>query len=450
MTDKPPPYSIEAEQSVLGSCLLDNRMIDDAALIIRAEDFFRADHAETWVAIVSLRDRGIPVDGVSLADYLIKAGRFAAMGGNEFLRTLVDAVPHAANGCYYAAIVREKAIGRALIEALEETMKECYAGYLPADELVAIAEERIFAIADREVDGTVSPMDAMVGEAVSVTLKRRDVRHCGLATGFPDLDDLVCGLQPGTLSLIAARPSIGKTSLAIAIAANVAAVPEDRSIKQKSVLFVSLEMNGIEITNRLMASWGDIDTHKLSDPRYMNEDEWRRFYDAAGEVERLGIHIDDSPVRSVSQIAAVARRMKHRKGLDLVMIDYLGLIDGRRAKNDNRQEEVAKISRDLKAMARHLDVPVIAMSQLNRLPESREGKRPRLSELRESGALEQDAHCVMLLHRPEFYDANDQPGIAEIIVAKNRNGPTGTVRLAFHKAFTRFDSLGPEIEEAAF
>lgn len=435
IADRLPPQNLEAERSLLGSCLLDQRMIDEAIEILTSPaDFYRDSHREAWEAMLVIREAGDPVDAVTLADRLIKAGRFYEIGGDDFLREIVNAVPIAANARYYAGIVRERAIARRVLEEATETIREVYSNTKTASELICATEERFFAIGEAEA-GLSWGAEDLVGESMARLDVRRAGGSPGLETGYTQLDLMTGGFQPGGLVILAARPSQGKTALGLDICRRVAV--------ETPVLFVSLEMSRHEIGDRLLSSQGSVPGSLLHNARMMSERHMQSVYGAANALSRLRFRIDDSARRTVGQIAAQARRMKRRYGLGLVVIDYLGLIDGQRQKGESRQEEVARISRGLKASAKNLMVPFLVLCQLNRQSEHRDGRRPELSDLRESGQIEQDADLVMMLHRPEFYDADDQPGVAELMIKKNRNGATGTIRLAFRKECTAFDSLEP-------
>ena len=423
--------------SALGSCLLDNDQIDEIAAWLQEPDFYRAAHGEVFRAILELRDAGKPVDAVTLADHLIARGRFEAIGGDEFLREICESVPHAANGIYYAKIIRERSIARQILECVTETIEEVYSNLHTAQELVERHESRVFAITDRSVAAETIDAETLVDETWGRLRTLQEKRSVGLPTGFTDLDDMVAGLIPGQYVILAARPGVGKTALALNIAGQVAA-------GGTGVLFVSIEMGRVELGNRLLASIGMVDGSKLLKPWFMRDEDWAKLGNACAEISRFPLFIDDAPVRTTSQIAAGARRIRRRSpvGLGLIVVDYLGLISGQKTKGESRQEEVAGISRRLRAIGKSLRVPMLVLHQLNRSVESRDDRRPRKSDLRESGQIEQDADVILLLHRRD-----DQPGIVEVIVDKNRNGTEGTVRLAFNGPLTRFDSLAPDIPD---
>lgn len=442
--DRMPPQNRECEQGVLGSCLLDNRAIDDVvAAGLRADDFFRAAYGEVWTAILEMVRAGVGVDGLTLAEHLERAGTFEKLGGNELLRELVDAVPHAANAVYYARIVREKAMGRRLIEACGDVIKRCYSNQFAAPDLLCEAQEILQAIVDRDLDGETVGYAALVDETMARMTLREQGDLLGTGTGFKDLDGITGGFRPGELTILAARPGMGKTSLALDFTEAVAATG-------MPVLFFSVEMGREPLGDRIITNEAGVDNARFQRPWGLTGDERRRIANAANRLMGLPIEVDFSPSRTVAEIAAVARRLKrrHANGLGLVVVDYLQLLDGTRRKNDNREQEVARISKDLKALSRSLHTPVLTLAQLNRELEKRADKTPALSDLRESGSLEQDADVVLLLHRPEYYKPDDRPGEAELHVAKNRNGATGMVPLAFLAETTKFAPLARRADPA--
>ncbi|MBX6312722.1 MAG: replicative DNA helicase [Isosphaeraceae bacterium] len=439
--DRLPPQNLEAEQGVLGGILRDNEVLHDIIPILRIEDFYRDSHQVVYRAIRDLYDQGKPVDAILLAEELIRRGEFEKIGGLDTLEQISNSVPHAANALYHAQIVREKAIVRELIEASNEILREGYANTHTAEELLQMAEQRVFQIAEKQVTGDTVALAEVVTQAMARISARAETRHpvTGLATGFFELDDLTSGLHPAQLIILAARPSMGKTAFALNLCEHIAVE------QRQGVLFVSLEMGQLELAERLLCARARVDGHKLRTGKSMGNRELQMLGKAYEHLHASPLFIDDTPTRSVLQIAANARRLKLRHGIGLVVVDYIQLIDAEETR-DSRQEQIAKISRRLKTLARELQVPVIALSQLNRAVENREDRRPRMADLRESGAIEQDADLVLLLHRPEYYDPNDQPGIAELIVAKNRNGATGTIKLTFLKNFMRFENLAAVAE----
>lgn len=431
-----PPASLEAEKALLGSCLMDPSVIDEAASILGDGDFFRDAHDVVWRAILDLHERGRDVNAVTLADHL--GARFERMNGMDLLEQIMAATPHSANGQYFAHIIRAKATLRKLIAASNETLVECYSNEATPDQIVGAAESRVLAVADRDAGSGLVDAGTLIVESMSNIHARNGRQPRGVMTGFDDLDWVTDGFKKQDLVIVAARPSMGKTAFACSIAVHAA-------LEKIPTMFFSIEMNAASLGERLLACEASVAGDRLRRPWEMDDAEKDRLGKASRKLSGAEMQINDRPSQSVSQMAAAARRMRARRGLGLVVIDYLSLIDGQRQRGENRQEEVARISRRLKMMARELDCPVVCLHQLNRQAESRDGHRPRLSDLRESGQIEQDADMVLLLHRPDYYDVNDSPGVAEVIVAKNRNGPTKAVRLAFHRHCTRFDPINEPV-----
>jgi replicative DNA helicase len=440
--DRVPPQNIEAEKSLLGSILLDNDVLHEIIPMVGVDDFYRDSHQIIYQAIRDLYDETKGIDAVTLADELLRRDQFTKIGGDETLREIVDFVPHAANAKYYAGIVRERSISRQLIDTATEIIRDGYSNQFTAQDLVESAERKIFSIAEDQIQGDTLELKDVVTKAMDRIAERADSGGhsvTGLASGLIDLDDITGGFQPGQLIILAARPSMGKTAMALNIC-------EHAAIGLKvPVLFVSLEMAHLEIAERLLCSRSRVDGYKLRTGKVANR-EMAQLARAFNDLSTGGqIFIDDTASRNMLQIGASARRLRRREKLGLIVVDYIQLVDSEESR-DSRQEQIAKISRRLKTLARELPVPVIALSQLNRAVENREDRRPRMADLRESGAIEQDADMVLLLHRPEYYDANDQPGIAELIVAKNRNGRTDTVKLNFVKSLMRFENLATVAE----
>jgi replicative DNA helicase len=436
LSDRLPPQNLEAEQGVLGSILLDNDVLHEVVGFLNADDFYRDSHQLVFRAIRDLYDLGKAVDAITLADELTRREQYKGIGGDEFLAQISNSVPHSANAKYYAQIVRQKAIGRQLIETANEILRDGYSNSFTAEELLEAAERRIFGIAEDQTKGDTVELKDVLSSAMDRIALRSESTHpiTGLATGFFDLDDMTGGFQPEQLIILAARPSMGKTALALNICDHAAV-----DLKTPALL-VSLEMGELELGERLLCSRSKVDGHKLRTGKNMGGREMMHLGKAYEELRSSPIFIDDTPARNMLQITANARRLKLRQNLGLIVVDYIQLIDSEESR-DSRQEQIAKISRRLKTLARELHLPVIALSQLNRAVESREDRRPRMADLRESGAIEQDADLVLLLHRPEYYDANEQPGIAELIIAKNRNGATGSIKLTFLRNTTRFENL---------
>ncbi len=439
LLDRAPPQSVEAEQAVLGSLLLLPDLCDEVALILRPDDFYADAHRHLYEHMLSLHEQGKRIDTTLLVNRLSDAGQLEDAGGVAYLAEIAHAVPTAANAEYYAGIVHEKSTLRALILATTEVLRDAYDSSSDTRELMNRAESKIFAVRDARSPGEVVPMDQVLQE----TFKQIDARlrgeHVGVPTGFADLDGLTGGLHGGELVILAARPSMGKTALATNIADHVAA---DAGV---ATLFVSLEMSRLELGQRMLCARGEISGNKFRSG-FLSGDDRRDLMEASAQLSKAPLFVDDTPSRTVTEIAATARRLKRRHELGLIIIDYLQLIEPDNS-NDPRQEQVAKMARRLKAMARELKVPLLCLAQLNRQSELSKDNRPRLSHLRESGAIEQDADLVMFVHREEYYLTREQledpakshlKGMAKIIVAKQRNGPVDDVDLAWFQEFTRF------------
>jgi replicative DNA helicase len=434
--DRLPPQNLEAELCVIGSMLIDNETLHDVVPLLKVEDFYRDSHQILYRAIRDLYDLGNAIDAITLIDELTRRGEFEKAGGDETISKAINGTPSAANAKYYAQIVKQRAVSRELIEAGNEILRDGYSNNFTADELLQSAERRIFAIAEDKATGeTIEIKDVLVSAMDRITA-RAEHNHTvtGVGTGYYNLDDITSGFQPTQLIIIAARPSMGKTALALNICEHVICE------LNKTVLFVSLEMGELELTERLLSSRGRVDGYKLRTGKGLGTQDMAQLGKAYNELVKAPLLIDSTPARNMLQITANARRLKLRQDLGLIVVDYIQLVDAEESR-DSRQEQIAKISRRLKQLARELKIPVVALSQLNRGVENREDRRPRMADLRESGAIEQDADLVLLLHRPEYYDENDQPGIAELIIAKNRAGATGTVKFAFLKNLTRFENL---------
>jgi replicative DNA helicase len=434
--DRLPPQSREAERSVLGSMLRDNGVIGDVLQILRVDNFYLDAHQKIFQAIIALYDKGHPVDLVMLADLLAQQKQIEDVGGYPYLSELWNAVATAANAEYYARIVRDKAIVRNLIHAGTEILRDAYDSVAAADELLEGAERKILDIAQMGITGQTFTLEEALREAydrIDTRQQQDQMSISGLPTGFVDLDEKTAGLQNSELIVVAARPSAGKTAFAINIVRHVAV--EDN----QPVFFVSLEQSRIELAERLLCCQARVDSHKLR-KGHLGSDDMDKLIEAGGILKNAKLFIDDTPGQGMLRIAANARRLKLRHKIRLVVIDYLQLIepDNRR---DSRQEQVSQISRRLKFLARELQVPVMALAQVNRSSEDRQDHKPRLADLRESGAIEQDSDTVMLLHRPEMYEPGQHEGTTEVIVAKQRNGPTGEITLTFVKQFMRFENF---------
>lgn len=434
--DRLPPQSREAERSILGSLLRDNGVIGDVLQIIRTENFYLDAHQKIFQAIVTLYDKGHPVDLVTLAELLQQQKHIEDVGGYAYLAELWDAAPTAANAEYYARIVRDKALIRHLIHASTEILRDAYDQGTPADELLEGAERKILDIAQLGITGqTITLQDALreAYDRIDTRTTKDQMSISGLATGYLDLDEITAGLQNSELIIVAARPSVGKTAFALNLARHISG--EEKA----PVFFVSLEQSRIELAERLLCCQAQVDSHKLR-KGHLGSTDMDKLIEAGDQLRQARLYIDDTPGQGMLRVAANARRLKLRHQIRCVMIDYLQLIepDNRR---DPRQEQVAQISRRLKFLARELQIPVIALAQLNRGVEDRQSHEPRLADLRESGSIEQDADTVMLLHRPEMFEPGQHEGTVEVIVAKQRNGPTGKVTLTYVKQFMRFENF---------
>jgi replicative DNA helicase len=430
--DRLPPENLDAERSVLGSMLRDNVVIDDVSLIVAAEDFYTDAHQKLFAAIVALHQAGQPVDLVTTAEEMQRRKYIEDIGSYAYLASLWDAAPTAANAVHYAKVVREKSTFRRLARAADRIAQAAWSPTGPAAEAIALAEREVFALAEDAVAGDVADAAQVVGEVydhVDACHSDQDESR-GIPWGFMDLDTKTGGLQPSALVLVAARPSVGKTALGAAVALRLA-------LASRPVFFASLEQTRCELMVRMMCSKAKVNSHVLR-KGLLDAGAIERLREAGDKILRAPLQIDHCGGQTVLRIAANARRMKRRQGLAAVFIDYLQLIEpsDRRAQ---RYEQIGEISRRLKAMAKELAVPVVAMCQLNRASEDRTGKRPRLSDLRESGSLEMDADVVVLMHRS---DGNDN--VIELNVAKNRNGPTGDVKLTYLPEFTRFENFAAD------
>lgn len=433
-----PPNNIEAEQAVLGSMLLKRSALSDAIELLRADDFYRDAHRIVFETMRQLSDDNIPVDIVTLSERLAKENLLEKAGGPAFVAGLANAVPSASNVTYYANIVREKADLRNLINAASDITAMAMDGEEDVPTILDKSEKRIMEVSSRHTSGDFVPIREVVMDTIDKINRVYEAKGSltGIPTGFTDLDNLTSGLQESDLILVAARPSMGKTAFTLNIAANVAMQAK------KSVAFFSLEMSKVQLMQRLMCAEASMDSQKVRTGG-IPDSEWSKLMDIAEVIGKAPIYIDDTAGIQINELRSKARRLKAQHGLDLIIIDYLQLMQGSgRSSNDNRQAEIAEISRSLKSLARELNVPVIALSQLSRSVESRQIKRPMLSDLRESGSLEQDADIVMFLYREDYYEPETtNKNITEVIIAKHRNGPVDTVKLYFQKAFTRFDNL---------
>jgi len=429
------PHSDAAERSLLGALLLDNQQFERAQEILTHTAFYSPRHQKIFQALEELIEAGSALDVVTLKSALERSGRLEEIGGPAYLAELLEGVPRSGNVEHYARIVREKNILRDLIRQAQSILSSAMSARGPLDDLLDGAERAILQVAEERLRTGFIPLSVTAEESLKAIeeLTRRQELITGIATGYPELDEMTAGLQRGDLVILAARPGMGKTSLALNIASHSALT------HGKTVGMFSLEMSHQQLFFRLLCSEGHVDAHRLRTGR-VGKDQWQNIIKVFSRLSAAPVFLDDTPGIGVMEMRAKARRLKRESGLDLLIVDYLQLMRGR-GRHENRQQEISEISRSLKELAKELDVPVLALSQLSRAPEQRGGdRRPQLSDLRESGAIEQDADVVMFLFREEVYkkDDPDLQGKAELILAKQRNGPTGTVRLNFIRDFTRF------------
>jgi replicative DNA helicase len=433
--ERTPPHDTLAEQSTLGGMLLSKDAVADVIESIRGTDFYVPKHELIFEAILTLYSHGEPTDVIAVTDELIKTGDLQRAGGADYLHTLTSIVPTAANAGYYATIVSERALLRRLVEAGTRIVQMGYAGQGEATELVNSAQAEIYSVTGAETAEDYVPLTIAVDAAVEEieAARGRDGSMTGIPTGFAQLDELTNGLHGGQMIVVAARPAMGKSTLALDFA-RAAAIKHDMP-----TIFFSLEMGRSEIAMRLMSAEGAIPLQNMRKGT-LDQRDWTTVAATRGRINDAPFYIDDSPNMTLVEIRAKCRRLKQRVGLKMVIIDYLQLMTSGK-KVESRQQEVSEFSRALKLLAKELQVPVIALSQLNRGSEQRTDKRPQVSDLRESGSIEQDADMVMLLHRDSVYDKEVRPGEADLIVAKHRNGPTATIEIAFQGHFSRFTDM---------
>lgn len=436
LQERVPPHNIEAEQAVLGAIFLEPEAFSTAAERIGPSDFFRAGHQVIFEAMLELFEKGEPIDLVTVTTLLSDSNKLEIAGGVPYLTDLASSVPTAANIDYYSKIVEEKALLRRLIQTATEIVTESYNREDEVEELLDQAERNILAVSSRKNATSFKPIKDVLIEVYDNIEKLHHAKDdvTGIPTGFRDLDRITSGFQKSDLIIIAARPSMGKTAFALNIAQNVAINTDE------NVAIFSLEMGAEQLVQRMLCAEGNIDSQRLRTGKLEQED-WGKLTMAMGSLSHAGIFIDDSPGIRVSDIRSKCRRLKQEHGLGMIIIDYLQLIQGSERLRENRQQEVSEISRSLKSLARELEVPVIALSQLSRSVEQRQDKRPMMSDLRESGSIEQDADIVGFLYREDYYDKDSDNQNIEIIISKQRNGPTGTVELAFVKEFNKFVDL---------
>ncbi len=438
---KVPPQNIEAEQSVLGAILIENGAVYKAIEIINANDFYKEAHKRIFIAMLELNEKNEAIDLVTLTDYLRKKNDIEIVGGVTYLSMLSNTVPTAANIRYHAKIVSEKSLLRNLINTATEIVTRGYENLQDVDDLLDFAENSIFSISENKIKRSFIHIKDIIKDSFETIerLSEKKGRVVGVPSGFIDLDNMTTGFHPADLVIIAGRPSMGKTAFCLSIAQHAGIE------KKEPVAIFSLEMTKEQIVTRLLCSEARVDAHKLRSG-FLGKSDWPKLTNAAGRISESAIFIDDTPAITALEIKAKARRLKAEHGLSLIIVDYLqimgGRVTGRRGGADTREQEISDISRSLKALAKELNVPVIALSQLNRAIESRHDRRPMLADLRESGAIEQDADVILFINREEVYKQTEENrGIAEIIIGKQRNGPIGSVKLAFIDKYTKFDNL---------
>ncbi len=433
---KIPPQHIEAEQSVLGGILIENEAINKVLEVLAPEDFYREAHRKIFDAMIALSERDEPADLITMTNELRKRGHLEEIGGASYLASLIDSVPTAANIEYYARIVREKAVLRKLIETSTEIITQSYQDRSDVESFLDEAERSIFEISERRVKPSFYSIRQIVKESLDTISKLYEKKELitGVPSGFKDLDKMTAGFQPSDLIIVAGRPSMGKTAFCLNIV-QYAAI--ERRIP---IAIFSLEMSKEQLVIRMLCSQSQVDGNRLR-TGFLQESDWTKLTLAAGTLYDAPIYIDDTAALSVLELRAKARRLKAEHHLGMIVIDYLQLMKGR-SRAESRQQEISEISRSLKALAKELNIPVIAVSQLSRKTEERHGNRPQLSDLRESGAIEQDADVILFLFREEVYNRQeDNQGKAEVIIGKQRNGPIGKVDLAFLDRFTTFKDL---------
>lgn len=433
---KVPPQNVEAEQAVLAGILINNDAINQVMDILSPDDFYREGHLYLFQGMLDLYSRNEPIDLITLSQQLTRKGQIEKVGGADYLASLVDVVSTSAGITHHAGIIRDLSVRRKLITQCSSISESCFQNWNPTPELLDMAEQAIFGIAQDKVGETFVPLESVVKESFRrlETTVDQDGFVTGVPTGFKDFDDMTAGLQPSDLVIVAGRPSTGKTALALNIGYNAA------SRAGKGVAVFSLEMSKLQLGMRLLGFEANVDIKKLRTGSYLGGKDWDRLTEAASHLSELPIYIDDSSALTVLEMKAKCRRLVKKTRLDLVIIDYLQLIQGRQSA-ESRQQEISEISRSLKALAKDLNVPVVALSQLNRKVEDRTSKRPQLADLRESGAIEQDADVIVFMYREEGKAEAGADGFEDVMnidVAKQRNGPTGPMKLHFQRRYTRF------------
>ncbi len=433
------PESLAAEAAVLGSMLIDPECIGDVVEQLTTDAFYRIDHRYIFDALVRLyeKNKGVGIDAVLLREELIKHNQLEEVGGVEYIAKILDSVPSSANVGYYTGIVKDKMLLRELISTAGEILDSAYNQTGETAEVLDEAEQRMFAITDKNISGSASTLKDLVARSFELIENRQGIHVTGLPTGFHELDEWTCGLQNGEMIIVAGRPSKGKTSLALNIAEHIGL------IENIPVAIFSLEMGKQQLAERFLCSISGIESQKVRRGR-LNDEDYKKLANACAELSETPIYIDDTSTLTPLELRAKARRLKSRHDIRCVVVDYLQLMHLGSKRVESRQQEITTISRYIKALARELNIPVIVLSQLNRSPEGREGHRPFMSDLRESGSIEQDADVVMLLHREDYYhrgqDDYEPNNSADLIIAKQRNGPTGTVKLTFREKITRFEN----------
>lgn len=431
------PHSIEAEQSVIGSMLMDKDAVVSAVDIVTKDDFYSSQYGTMFECMVELFNEGRPIDLVTVQDRLKEKDVPPEVASLEAVKDIISIVPTSTNIKTYATIVRDKAILRRLIRANEEIENTCYAGKEAVEDIMAETEKKIFNVLQEHGGAEITPISKIAEDTLAKIEKASKSKDkvTGVPTGFLDLDYKTTGFQPSDFVLIAARPSMGKTAMVLNIVRHVAMK------KKRPCMIFSLEMSKEQLVNRLFSMESDIDAQKLR-AGDLNDADWENLVQAVVDVSKANLTIDDTPGISVTELRSKCRKQKLEKGLDLIVIDYLQLMSGSSKSSESRQQEISDISRNLKALAREMDCPVIALSQLSRAPEQRTDHRPMLSDLRESGAIEQDADIVIFLYRDDYYNQDtEHPGEAEVIIAKQRNGPIGTVKLMWKPDTTKFVNI---------
>ncbi|GJM26918.1 MAG: hypothetical protein DHS20C16_33330 [Phycisphaerae bacterium] len=437
--DRLPPQNLDAERCLLGTMMLSREAVGEVIPIIGKSDvrwFYRPDHRTLFEVLVDVYDQNEPIDLVVVCNELQRRNQLKAVGGTEYIVRCAESTPSAVHAEHYARIVRDKGMLRDLIGCANEIAEDAYSHIESAAVLLDRAEQRLFSVTERRIAGSATALSDLVRPIYQRMIDGDHHDLAGVPSGFSELDELTTGFQPGDLIVIAARPSMGKTALALNIAEHMTAV------EKRPAVFFSMEMSCEQVAQRMLCSRGRIDAQRFR-KRMLNSEEKRDFAETCAEFEQAPLYVDDTPGMSPMELRAKARRLKAQKNIDAVLVDYLQLmhVPG----SESRQQEVAEISRGLKALGRELNVPILAMAQLNRMVEGRTGNEPRMSDLRESGAIEQDADVVILIHREEYYKRDDPSlkGKADLIIAKQRNGPTGKITLTFNSVVTRFDNYSP-------